>query len=295
MRGGTYGRCLALGLLQALIWLPSICAQSNQDDGCPAVSLASPQAATIVIDSMEFKGDAALTPKSLVRWRDELKRRSFHASSAADTDWRDQVGEEVRTLIQDEGYFQVLVDVAAGLIRAEPDRLHYWLTVRVDSGPQYRLGEVRFENGAELADRTLRPQFPLRKGELFNVSSIREGLSRITRLYGSRGYIDATIEPQFDIDSEAHQINITFKFDPGVQYRIGAVQIRGWSVEVEKLLRSKFASDQVFDSTALSEFFAENKTLLPGDATLERNVTLVRDAHNGRVGIDFERVACQTP
>jgi outer membrane translocation and assembly module TamA len=287
--------CLALGLVQTLFWSTSVCGHPIQDDGCAAQSPSDPQPLAIAIDSVEFQADEVLTPEIRARLIDELKGGSFHASSAADTDWQAEVRQKILTPLQDQGYFKTVVDITSGLIRADPGRLHYWVTVQVESGTQYRLGEVRFENVAELSDRALRPEIPLRNGELFNVSSIREGLKRITSLYGSRGYIDATIEPQFAIDSQSHQIDITFKVAPGIQYRIGPVQIRGWSAEAEKLFRSKFEWGQVFDWTALSEFFAENKTVLRSGATLENNVTLVRDAHNGRVGINFERRPCHAP
>jgi outer membrane translocation and assembly module TamA len=295
MRGGTYVRCLALGLLQTLIGWSYVCVHSAQVEGCPAAAPGDSQDIAIVIDSIELQEDVALTPEMRARLLDELKSKSFHASSAADTDWQGKVGQEIRTPLQDQGYFTVLVDVVSGLIRAEPHRLHYWVSVRTESGLQYRLGEVRFENALGFTDRALRPEIPLQKGELFDVSSVREGLKRIARLYNRRGYIDATIEAQFAIDSEAHQVDMTFMLDPGVQYRIGAVQVRGWSAAAEKLLRSKFEFGQVFDGTALGEFFAENKTLLPRGATAENGVTITRDVQNGTVGIVFEHRVCALP
>ncbi len=283
MRGGAYVRCLALGLLQTLIGSSYVCVHSAQVEGCPAAAAGDSQDIAIVIDSIELQEDAALTPEMRARLLYELKSKSFHASSAADTDWQGKVGQEIRTPLQDQGYFTVLVDVVSGLIRAEPHRLHYWVSVRTESGLQYRLGEVRFENALGFTDRALRPEIPL------------QSLKRIARLYNRRGYIDATIEAQFAIDSEAHQVDMTFMLDPGVQYRIGAVQVRGWSAAAEKLLRSKFEFGQVFDGTALGEFFAENKTLLPRGATAENGVTITRDVQNSTVGIVFEHRVCALP
>jgi outer membrane translocation and assembly module TamA len=295
MRGRAYVRCLALGLLQILIGSPYVCVRAAQIERCPAGASGNSQNIAVVIDSIELQEDAALTPEIRARLLDELKGKSFHASSAADTDWQGKVAQEIRTPLQDQGYFTVFVDVASGLIRALPGRLHYWITVQVESGLQCRLGEVRFENALGLTDRVLRPEIPLRKGEVFNVSSIREGLMRITRLYSRRGYVDATIEPQFAIDSDSHQIDIAFEVDPGIQYRIGAMQIRGWSAEAEEVLRSKFESGQVFDGTALNEFFVENKSVLPSGVTAENSVAIERVAHNGTVGIVFEHRACKMP
>jgi outer membrane protein assembly factor BamA len=117
---------------------------------------------------------------------------------------------------------------------------------------------------------------------------------RMTRLFGKHGYVDTAIEPQFSIDSDVQRIDIVFRLDPGIQYRIGSVQVRGWSAAAERLVRSKFEFGQVFDTTALREIFEENKKLLPSGVTAENSVAITRDPSTGTVGIVFENRRCQT-
>ena len=294
MRGGTFTRGVAVASLQILISSFHVCVHAAQIEGCPAAARGDSHDIAIVIDSVELPEDAALTPEIRAHLLGELKSKSFHASSSADSNWQNEIGQEVRVQLQDQGYFKVLVDVASGLIRAEPSRLHYWVTVQVESGLQYRLGEVRFENASMFTDRALRPEVPLREGDVFSASAIREGLMRITRLYGKHGYVDTAIEPQFSIDSDVQRIDIVFRLDPGIQYRIGSVQVRGWSAAAERLVRSKFEFGQVFDATALREFFEENKKVLPSGVIAEKSVAITRDPSTGTVGIVFENRRCQT-
>jgi outer membrane translocation and assembly module TamA len=292
---GTYARCVAFGLIQILLSFSGVSVHAAQVEGCRAAAPIDSQDVVIVIDSVELQDEPALTPEIRARLLKDLKQGDLHASSAADLDWRNELGEKARLALQDQGYFTVSVDINSGLISAEGQRLHYWIALQITSGPQYRLGEVRFENASIFPDRLLKPEISLREGEVFNASAIREGLTKITRLYGNRGYIDATIEPRFSLDDEARRIDIIFRLEPGAQYRIGAVQVRGWSSAAEKLLRSKFEFGQVFDLTALNEFLAENKTLLPSGATEENSVTIQRDPHGGTIDIVFEYRSCQTP
>lgn len=295
MRHGTYVRCLTLGLLHILIWSSSVCAQSNQGDGCPAHSPADPQSAAIVIDSIEFQEGTGLKPDIRTRLVDELKHRGFHATSAADTDWQSELRNEIRVPLEEQGYFKVVVDVTSGLVRAEPHRLHYWVSIRTESGPQFHLGEVRFENATEFNENVLREQLPMQRGDLFSAPKVREALDNIRRLYLKRGYIEFTAELTTDIDSNARRIDLTFKVDPSVQYRVGAVEIRGLNAAAEKVLRSKLETGQVFDGTVLNEFFTANGALLPSGMSLQNGVTFARDVQGRTVNVVFEHRVCPMP
>src|ERR1700730_1052712 len=291
MRCGRCIRCVVLGLLQALSWSFSLGAKSSQDKGCPFRPTEDSHP-TVVIDSIEFQEGPGLAPELLERLGDQLKGRSFSVSSVVDDDWQGELGDEIRTAVQEQGFFKVLVDVSGSLIRADANRLHYWVSVGTESGSQYRLGAVRFENAPEFSATELRAQVPVQPGDLFNASKIREGLDHIRRLYVQRGYIDLTIEAETDIDENDHRIDLTLKVDPGVQYRVGHVEIRDFSKAAEKLLRSKLETGVVFDGTALNEIFVANKGLLPVGATVENTVSVARDAHSHTVSIVLEPHVC---
>lgn len=295
MHGGRYVRCLTLGLLQSLISSSAVFPYWIQDEGCRPLQPGDSRSTSVAIDSLEFAEDAALTPEMRTRLVDEIKHRHFHASSSADADWQRELEQEIRTPFQEQGYFRVLVDLTSGLIRAELHRLHYWVAVHIESGPQYRLGEVRFENALGFTNQVLRPEIPLQERDLFNVSSVRQGLRRITSMYGRYGYVDATIEPRFDIDDESHRIDMTLKVDVGAQYTVGTLTIHGLDAPSEKLLRSKLEVGGVFDGTAVNEFFETNRASLPSGITAENGVTIGRDSANHTVNIVFEHRVCATP
>ena len=292
MRGGPLVSCLTSGLLQGLVCCSSAFPESSQDEGCPVVQAQGSTGIAIAIDSLEFEENAALTPEVRARLVDWSKNHDFHASSAADTDWQSELWEEIRTPFEDQGYFKIVVDFTSGLIRAEPHRLYYWVAVHIKSGPQYHLGEVRFENASGFTETALRAQVPLQQGDLFRAPKVREGLDNLRRLYVKLGYIDFTTEAQTDIDDSAHRIDLTLRLSLGAQYRIGALTVRGFDTATEKTLRSKFDIGQVFDVTAVHEFFKANSASLPSGTTEENGVTIARDAQRGTVGVVFEQRVC---
>jgi outer membrane protein assembly factor BamA len=71
------------------------------------------------------------------------------------------------------------------------------VNVEIDSRPQFRLDEIRFSGATVFSAAELRAQFSLHRGDLFDVSELRKGLSSMTKLYGNNGFIDMTPEPEF--------------------------------------------------------------------------------------------------
>jgi outer membrane protein assembly factor BamA len=62
---------------------------------------------------------------------------------------------------------------------------------------------------------TLRDQFLLRNGDLFNVTEIRAGLERLKQLYGTHGYPHATAEPDMELDNAPHRIDLILRITEG--------------------------------------------------------------------------------
>src|ERR1700734_1441025 len=88
-----------------------------------------------------------------------------------------EIGERIRQALQDLGYFK------AGIVepkfsfppQAEKSRLAN-VTVTVEPGTQYRLGEIRFEKPTVFPSAQLRDLFSLRSGEPFSRSAFVKGL-----------------------------------------------------------------------------------------------------------------------
>lgn len=90
----------------------------------------------------------------------------------------------------------------------------------ITEGDQFRLKTITIQSVApdralSISPATLRDQFHLRSGDLFNMTEIRAGLERLQRLYVNRGYAGASAQPDTEIDSASHRIDLALRITEG--------------------------------------------------------------------------------
>lgn len=221
----------------------------------------------------------------------------------ADSDYLKDVAAEVteisvRGSMQRAGYFRVLVDGKATVLKKKGPDIDVSVAVTAEPGDQYRIGEINFK-GADpdevlaYSPETLRALFPLNRGDLLNVDAIRKGLRDLTNLYGRDGYIDMTAEPEFAINDETKIIDLTLRVDAQKQYRIRQIEFLGVNPQIESQLRQSYQqSGEVFDRSRMDKFFKDNQAILPVDFAPDQDVSIHRDATAGILDLIFDLRKC---
>ncbi len=127
----------------------------------------------------------------------------------------------VRSDFQSRGYFKVAVqEPISKPLDESGGKQRILVVVPVSEGAQYRLKNLTLvsvppERSLNVPTATLREQFHLRPNDPFNVAEIRAGMERVTKLYGDRGYSEAQLQPETDIDEVAHQVNLIIRVSEG--------------------------------------------------------------------------------
>jgi hypothetical protein len=223
--------------------------------------------------------------------------KSSQFSDSPDGAWLQELQEDaIRGALQDAGYFKSLVEADKFLVAAAPAVHQYGLVLNIDSGEKYSLGEIRFANTREgqplvFSENELRERFAMKPGDILDVSRVRRGLKELTALYGARGYIDMTPEPETDIDADTAVIKMLIKIDEGKSYRIGKIEFLGLPERNQAALRPQLKSGDVFDVRYRDELLRQNKSLLPSDASAS-DVGLQREERAGVVNLTFDFRSC---
>jgi outer membrane protein assembly factor BamA len=129
----------------------------------------------------------------------------------------EEVAERVRADFQERGYFRAVIQTPSLLPLGLTDgKQSLRVIVSINPGDQFRLRNISIQSAApdralSVSAATLREQFHLRDGDLFNTSEIREGLNRVRQLYASRGYASATAIPNTEVENASHRIDLTLK------------------------------------------------------------------------------------
>jgi Surface antigen variable number repeat len=284
------------GVLALLGVLSSSClarAQSQFRVDCHARVSSAAERIRITVSDVEFHEDNPLPDTIRAQLVRDIQQLNLTvALPEADSGWLFEVENPIREAMRSLGYFKVLVTATPYLVLAASHERRYVVSVEIESGPQYRLGGLQVSGATVFRADQLRDQFLLHRGELFDVAKIREGLESIGRLYGSKGYIDATPEPDTTVDGENGIIDLLVKVDEGGQYHVRMLETHGLDPKTERLLKSRLEPDQVFDSVAFRKFFDEHKAALPREVSLNDAIHVRRDVGDASVDLTVDFRPC---
>jgi Surface antigen variable number repeat len=139
-----------------------------------------------------------------------------------------EIGERIRGAFRDIEYLRAIVDQPKLSFPAQIEgNRSANITVRVDPGAQYRLGEIHFEKATIFPSARLADLFLLRRGDLFSVTKIGDGLESLRILYGTDGYINTVATPTLSIDESRRIISLVIFVDEERPYNFGKLYLEG--------------------------------------------------------------------
>jgi outer membrane protein assembly factor BamA len=259
---------VGLTLVCLTSWMQGECAKDHRENNN----------AGILLTDFTITGTRAMSETDLAGITGELIGQCFDEDI-------EEMGERVRALFQDRGYFTVEVK-SVRLKAGDPLGIPKPATMEAEvaEGLQYKLGEITFAGYRAFGSDELRQQFPLKIGAVFERGKVASGLESLRKLYGTGGYLDVTFIPetQFGSNATAH-LNLTFK--EGTQYRLDKVEFVG-KKESTARLQVEWNLDQgaVYDASYLDRYIDANRDLLPEGFT-RGDVEIGKDCVKGLVEV----------
>lgn len=241
------------------------------------------------IEDVKFKGETSLSQTI----KEQIVEAVKHANFDGGSDWTGPLEDVVREVLQQYGYFYSRQTLETRIISAVPLITKVSLTIHVNHGGQYHLQEIRFKNATLFPVEQLRSQFQLQDGDIFDLRKIRKGLEALTWLYGRHGYLNSTANPDIYPDNAHRLISMIVELDSGKQFRVGSVKILGLDPNTANNgLITKLKEGDVFDAKLVRDFYIDNKSILPADATPDLGPEVKQDPRNDTVAIVFDFRPC---
>src|SRR5690606_19050769 len=151
----------------------------------------------------------------------------------------------------DNGYINVKVNAPTVSISA--DKRDIYLTISVEEGEQYRIGEIDAEGDLLGTKAELLSKVKARPGQTFSSTALREDLEAITNVYYDQGYAYANISPATQVNPETREVGITFEIDKGRPVVIERINITGNTKTRDKVIRRELRiyEGELFNGTGM--------------------------------------------
>jgi outer membrane protein assembly factor BamA len=277
-------RVVVLGVLYALLFGQVIRAQSAEHKPKTCVPSPCPSSDAfeemtgkkvypkMIVDDVKFDGSARLPDSSEERVAiSELKQHMLDLGSEG----LDEVLEiRIRGDWQNNGFFKVIATAQTQVVSADSTYEHVLVTIHVDPGLQYRLGDVRFRNADRdepdnlaFSREELRKLILLQEGDLFSTDKIRESIDTLMKAYHSYGYRNFVATPVTEVNDATQRISLLMELDEGKQFRVGKVEVFGLPPTKAVMLTSALQPGDVFNRSVVDEFVEANMAALPEGAS----------------------------
>lgn len=211
------------------------------------------------IKTVAFEGAKAIPPK-------KLRKPLFTREHSFLFSWFDDSGiykkdelandvDRVRQVYLDEGYLNA--QVGTPTVELSSDKK--WFTVRfpIVEGPQFKLGKVGYKGHTVLSESELRADSKLKEGEIVRMALLRDDITRMTGLYGVKGYAFADINPQIVPDPETKTAEVTFEIKEEALVHVRNINISGNDKTRDKVIRREIRLNEaeLIDTAALKRSF----------------------------------------
>lgn len=130
------------------------------------------------------------------------------------------------------------------------------LSIQVEEGSIYVWDKAEWTGNKVLAIEALEKELNMKSGEIANGIKFDHGIAAILKAYGRKGYLEASVRPQPDFDDAARKVTYQLDVKEGPQYRMGQLNVKGFSDNLGNYLRGKWElrRDDFYDQGYFEDF-----------------------------------------
>jgi outer membrane protein insertion porin family len=153
--------------------------------------------------------------------------------------------DKVRQIYRKVGYKNVLLGEPQTEIKAtrpgaatlEQQRRRLFITVPVEEGDRWKLGDITIEGNDKYPDELLLPQFEKPRGDWLRSKVIDDGIEAINEIYNNTGHLFARVTPELRERRDEQVADLVVHVDEGDQYKVGRIEFQGNTKTRDKVIR----------------------------------------------------------
>jgi outer membrane protein assembly factor BamA len=210
-------------------------------------------------------------------------------------------------LYHERGYLRAAFSPPTVVPEAAPECKGVAVSLTVDEGSVYVWDKATWEGIEGLTAQELDVALGMRNREVANAVKIANGLTRVRKAYGRKGYLVARVRPEMEFDDSARSVAYRFRVTEGPQYHMGDLTIEGLDEVATNNLRGRWRllPKEVYDEGYVEEFVRKSVTEFQRDAARAGNpmpalkvVSQAKPDHDKRlvhVTLNIKRDTAPTP
>lgn len=141
----------------------------------------------------------------------------------------------LRFLYWNQGYVQAKVDRPQ--VTVTPDKKNIYISIRVEEGDQYEVGDVDFAGDILFPKAELFEAIKIDDNGVFAYDVLQKDISELTAKYGDMGYAYANVIPRTAFNAKDRKVSLIFEFDKGSKVYFGKISMVGNSKTRDKVIR----------------------------------------------------------
>ncbi|MFI5115454.1 MAG: POTRA domain-containing protein [Terriglobales bacterium] len=121
----------------------------------------------------------------------------------------------------------------------------------VTEGNRYQLANIQWSGNTVFSVNELGKALKVRSGEVADQLQLEADLGGISKIYGTRGYLEARLQPKYSFDDSAKTVSVDVDVREGGQYRMGKVSFTGLTEDASAPLYKlwKLHAGDVYDAS----------------------------------------------
>jgi outer membrane protein insertion porin family len=163
--------------------------------------------------------------------------------------------ERIREVYLNKGYLNVQVGTPS--LELTDDKKWFLVTFTIVEGDVFSIGEIGYRGNTLFEEPELKAGSKILTGEVFQRTKIRDEITRLTELYGGKGYAFTDVSPAVVPDPKSKTAKILFHIKEGDLIRVRQIHITGNDKTRDNVIRRELRLDEqdVIDTVAIKRSF----------------------------------------
>lgn len=166
--------------------------------------------------------------------------------------------ETLRSHYLDRGY--VNFTIASTQVAISPDKSQIFLTINVDEGQRYRIGDIRFVGDLIIPETQARSLVSAESGDTYSRSTLTQSAEALRQKLGAEGFAFANVESIPEVNDVDDTVDITFMVEPGRRAYVRRINFEGNTTTQDQVLRREMV--QMEGAPASTDQISQSKQRL---------------------------------